>query len=247
MKITKQLTKYNHNTASRGKGDIKYIVMHWVGAVSSAKNNAAYFGGGNRGASAHYFVDATSIYQVVADKDIAWHCGGGLQDQGSSLKKYGAKLHGKATNNNSIGIEMCLDKGSHIAADTYKNAAELVESLQAKYGIDDAHVIRHFDVTGKLCPGTLVKDADWAAWKAKYIAAPKPAAPAPAFNKYKVKTTAALNVRKKADDKSTIVDTLKKGTSITVIGKATGTSIKGNKTWLKISNGYIAEYYTEKS
>jgi N-acetylmuramoyl-L-alanine amidase CwlA len=201
--ITKLISKYNFTKANRKKGDYKFIVLHWVGAVSSAKNNAIYFGGGNRNASAGYFVDPLTIIQIVEDFNISWNCGGGLQDQGSSLKKYGAKFHGKATNTNSIGIEMCLDKAGHIADATYKNAAALIKYLQAEYDIDDDHVIRHFDVTGKLCPGTLVKDADWLAWKKKYLGAAATAvkpAPVPAATPAKKTTKPTLKLGSKGSD-----------------------------------------------
>jgi N-acetylmuramoyl-L-alanine amidase CwlA len=195
--IVKKISAYNHNKANRGKGAIKYIVLHWVGAVSSAKNNAAYFGGGNRGASAHYFIDASSIYQVVEDKNIAWHCGGKFQDQGSTLKAYGHKFYGMAKNTNSIGIEMCLDRSGHIAENTYSNTAELVESLMSKYDIPASRVIRHFDVTGKLCPGSLVKDAEWSAWKKKHIGA---GADASAKDKPKPQGKPATTKRKSVDE-----------------------------------------------
>ena len=37
-KINKKISNYNY-TAYRSR-DIRYIVIHWVGAVSTAKNNA---------------------------------------------------------------------------------------------------------------------------------------------------------------------------------------------------------------
>ena len=56
---------------------IKYIVMHYTGnEEDSAKANANYFQSANRRASAHFFVDNNSIYQSVALKNVAWHCGG---------------------------------------------------------------------------------------------------------------------------------------------------------------------------
>lgn len=73
LPITKYLTTSNKTPS--GNKSIKYIVVHDVGAVSSAKNNAMYFKSQYRGASAHYFVDNDSIYQVVDDKDGAWHVG----------------------------------------------------------------------------------------------------------------------------------------------------------------------------
>jgi hypothetical protein len=70
---------------------------------------------------------------------------------------------------------------------------------------------------------------------------------APTFKKYKVKITAdSLIVRKNASTSAAKVKSLKKGTVVTVTGKTTGTSVGGNKTWLKVSGGYIAEKYTKK-
>ena len=38
------------------KKNVKYIVIHYTGSEGTAANNVSYFNGGNRGASAHYFV-----------------------------------------------------------------------------------------------------------------------------------------------------------------------------------------------
>ena len=71
-KIKKKLSKYNQQ--SRQGNSIRYIVIHYVGAISSAKNNCIYFAGGNRNASAHFFVDS-SIWQCIPLSKAAWHCG----------------------------------------------------------------------------------------------------------------------------------------------------------------------------
>ena len=69
LPIQRKISAYNHYKGN----NIKYIVIHYVGATGTAKNNVDYFYGGDRQASAHYFVDSTSIWQVVREKDIAWH------------------------------------------------------------------------------------------------------------------------------------------------------------------------------
>lgn len=155
-KINKKISSYNHSSRSGRK--IEYIVIHWVGAVSTAKNNGTYFANGNRNASAHYFVDDTSIWQSVEDKNSAWHCGGGLQGSG------GHTYYKKCMNSNSLGIEMCCkrkDGRLYVTDKTIKNTAELVKYLQKKYGITDARVIRHYDVTGKSCPAPFLTAASW--------------------------------------------------------------------------------------
>jgi N-acetylmuramoyl-L-alanine amidase CwlA len=69
MKINKNIT--NTNRTVRNGRKIEYIVIHYVGAVSTAKNNTIYFKDAYRGASAHYFVDDSSIWQCVEEKDRA--------------------------------------------------------------------------------------------------------------------------------------------------------------------------------
>lgn len=158
MKINKKISKYN-NESRQGWG-VKYIVIHYVGAVSTAKNNADYFAGGDRQASAHFFVDEGSIWQSVETDRAAWHCGGPLQGAG------GHTFFGYCTNLNSIGIEMCVVKkdGKYIVkTDTVNNTAWLVQKLMKDFGVTKDHVIRHYDVTGKECPDAYPEYAtgDW--------------------------------------------------------------------------------------
>lgn len=147
LKINKKISDYNNQ--SRYGYSIKYIVIHYVGAVSTAKNNADYFYGGDRQASAHFFVDEDSIWQSVEESRAAWHCGGPLQGPN------GHKYFQICTNLNSIGIEMCVIRknGKYIVKNgTIENTSWLVQHLMSKYNIDSDHVIRHYDVTGKDCP-----------------------------------------------------------------------------------------------
>ena len=159
MKINKKLTPYNFSSVSNKKN--QYIVVHYVGAVSTAKNNVDYYASQKLQASAHYFVDEKEIWQSVEDWNSAWHCGGGLQGSG------GHKFHGICKNSNSIGIEMCVKKTSggewYFEPETVSNTIELVKLLMKKYNIPKSRVIRHYDVTGKICPAPYVDDAKWKA------------------------------------------------------------------------------------
>lgn len=168
MKINKLLTAYNHNAGTVDR--IKYIVIHYVGALGGAEANCKYYASQYIGASAHYYVGFSGeIWQSVEDKNIAWHCG---------AKKY---VHPECRNLNSIGIEMCVcNKGSK--ADTSRDwyfedatvqaAIALTKELMAKYGIDANYVIRHYDVTGKICPNPYVynhTDHTWKNFKAALV------------------------------------------------------------------------------
>lgn len=161
MQINKLLTPYNHNIGTVDR--IRYIVIHYVGATGGARANCEYYAGGSRGASAHYFVDFDgSIWQSVEDRDIAWHCG--------------AKIyrHPECRNSNSIGIEMCV-RNSGSKADTSRDwyfeeatveaAIRLTRELMTKYGIPADHVVRHYDVTGKICPNPYVYNHTRHTWE----------------------------------------------------------------------------------
>lgn len=161
MEIKKKLTP--HNYTAMAKKDNLYIVVHFVGAVSTAKNNADYLYNNNTSASAHYFVDENDIYQVVEDKNKAWHCGGGLQ---SNL---GHTFYQKCTNTNSIGVELCckIKNGDtwYFEDKTIENAIGLIRKLMDKHNIPIERVIRHFDVTGKFCPAPFIDEGVWADFK----------------------------------------------------------------------------------
>ena len=138
-------------------GSIKYIVVHYTGNDGdTAFGNADYFHKNkNLQASAHYFVDEKEVWQSVKEGDTAFHCG---------AKHY---RHSDCRNGNAIGVELCSRKNSgdeyYFKEATVRLAADLVRSLMKKYGIDNAHILRHYDVTGKNCPAPFVEDD--AAWK----------------------------------------------------------------------------------
>lgn len=147
MIINKMITPTNKYI--RSSRPINHIVIHYTGNMTDkAVNNAKYFQQ-SRNSSAHYFVDKTSIWQVVDDKDEAWAVG----------KNYGANnLFGTVNNNNSISIEMCSDN-FEIAKETFNNTVWLTKELMKMYDIPVENVHTHFEVCSKTCPG-------WAGWGA---------------------------------------------------------------------------------
>lgn len=160
IEIRRKITPYNFTALT--KKDIRYIVVHYVGAESAAKNNAEYFFKNKLSSSAHYFVDEKEIWQSVEDYNAAWHCGGGAQGV------YHPYLN-ICTNANSIGIEMCCFKDKNgelkIKDATVQNTVWLIKSLMSKYNILPESVLRHYDVTGKLCPREYVNEENWREFK----------------------------------------------------------------------------------
>ncbi len=139
----------DHMTRGRSRA-IDRIVVHFTATLASARNNATYFARNEKqGASAHYFIDdiTPEIYQSVAEGDTAWHAGNW------------------AMNCRAIGIEV-VSAGEDFSVVEVDKLSWLVRKLMAKYGIGASGVIRHYDVTGKLCPAPYVAASKWAALKA---------------------------------------------------------------------------------
>ncbi|MCR1842746.1 N-acetylmuramoyl-L-alanine amidase [Murimonas intestini] len=211
MQINKLITPYNHYNGRGGQG-IKYIVIHYVGALGGAKENCQYYASGDVGASAHYYVGFSGeIWQSVEDANGAWSVGGGRQSS------EGGAYYGQCTNYNSLSIEMCVHKRNHNTMNatdrdwyfedaTVKSAVELTKYLMSKYGIPADRVIRHYDVNGKTCPNPYVYNHTkhtWAAFKAALAGAstepaPQPSKPDEAGIIYRVQT-GAFKDKKLAD------------------------------------------------
>ena len=127
--------------------------------------------------------------------------------------------------------------------DIYENAMTALrlgnekKELMAKYNIPAANVIRHYDVTGKVCPEPYVRDtAAWNTFKANLATTPAPIA-----SGYLVKITAdVLNVRKGAGTGYKITTQVKKGEVYTIVQEYNG--------WgkLKSGAGWISLNYTKR-
>ena len=145
-RVIHDITKENLSEVprSRGSNKIEFIVVHYLGVPNA--DNPNLYGGGYGG---HYNIKRDgSIYKAADPKTaVVWHCGGGLQGSG------GHSFYQICTNFNSIGIEcgVCY-------TETQESLVWLVSKLMDEYGISADHVIRHYDVTGKICPNPYVKN-----------------------------------------------------------------------------------------
>lgn len=165
--IKEQLANSGNYGGSRNASQIRYLVYHYTGNDGDkAANNAKYFQNNIVKASAHYFVDDTTVWRSVPDLKVAWSVGG--SKYANADKTGGGTMYGVITNTNSISIEMCdtIRNGVYQASEaTLANAAALGRELMEKYHIPIENVYRHFDVTGKHCPSYLVNAQKWAEFK----------------------------------------------------------------------------------
>ena len=148
--------------------EIKYLAIHFTaGSTSkagSARNVRNVFL--SREASADFAVDDVEIVQFNPDINnyYCWAVGDKL-----SAGSGGGRLYGKARNSNTISIEICsnctprtnvsLNHSNHdgwsFTDKELDNAVKLAKILMAKYNIPIDRVVRHYDITGKLCPGLI--------------------------------------------------------------------------------------------
>ncbi|HAX53375.1 MAG TPA: hypothetical protein DCX82_15830 [Lachnospiraceae bacterium] len=244
MQINKLLTKINLKRAGN-TGRIKYIVIHYVGATGGAKANCQYYASQYVGASAHYFVGFSGeVWQSVEDKDIAWHCG---------AKHY---KHPECRNANSIGIELCVrNKGSK--ADTSRDwyfedatvagAVQLTKELMAKYNIPADHVIRHYDVTGKICPNPYVYNHTkhtWQDFKTRISggsSAPVQSSPVKNWHATGTATCGGNSVNVRQSPNGSVLFQLNRGNRFEINGETSGSwaKIKANNTVGWMATQYV--------
>lgn len=227
---TRLANKENYG-GTRSTKNIKYIVVHYTANDGDTdEGNGKYFANNVTKTSAHYFVDDDSVTRSVPDNYTAYHCG---------AKTY---KHRYCRNSNSIGVEICDDikNGVVYPSDkTIKNTLEIVAALMNKYSIPKSNVIRHYDVTGKLCPaywcGTTDKNKKWKTEFWDKLPGGKTAAK-PTTGYLVEINTAALNVRKGAGTSYPVVTTVRKGQVYTIVAQRNGWGqLKSGVGWIKLS------------
>lgn len=144
------LTQNPYSRPGTSTEKIRDIVIHYTGNPgTSAKQNRDYFESlkdtKERKASSHFIVGLDGeIVQCVPTWEIAY-----------------------ASNNRNIdtvSIETChLKADGKYTGDTYRSLVQLTAWLCEKFGLTEEDVIRHYDVTGKICPKYFVDDEQ--AWQ----------------------------------------------------------------------------------
>ena len=182
LTINKNLMNRNHTNMKRTNAQIQWIVLHYVGALGDAYDNTEYYGNNDVGASADFFVGHKGdVWQANDYRNYySWHCGGSYQS--CWTENDGGKYYGVCTNQNSIGIEMCVRKRSTATMNatdrdwyfedaTVNSALQLVAYLMKELNVDINHVITHYMVNRKICPNPWVMDnSKWVKFKADLAA-----------------------------------------------------------------------------
>lgn len=128
----------------------KYILIHetdnYDKGADAIRNRNFYANHPEAECSTHFVVDDHNIVQCLKLNQRAWHVG----------VRYGTPLVPDATNNNTIGIEICVNSdGDYMEA--RQNCIELTKYLMNILSIPASNVIRHYDASVKQCPNKMIK------------------------------------------------------------------------------------------
>ena len=135
-----------HSRTGRDIRRVNDIVIHYVGnAGSTAQANRDWFDSDKSTVSSHFVVGLQGeVIQCVP------------------LNEWSSASNNR--NKDTISIEVCHPTENGKFNDvTYARVVELTAWLCDEFGLDEKDVIRHHDVTGKLCPLYYVEHED--AWK----------------------------------------------------------------------------------
>ncbi|WP_430510812.1 peptidoglycan recognition protein family protein [Gottfriedia solisilvae] len=162
---------------------IKKIVLHWTANPgASAENHQRYFNGtaikNKTYASAHIFVDPNEAICIIPFDEVAYHANDQYERNSRGEVFRGVPELAPNANLLSVGVEMCVERDGSISSATIKRAATVIAALCKAYKLDENDIVRHYDVTHKLCPKPFVDDPE-------------------KFNDFKAQVRAILNPPKK--------------------------------------------------
>ena len=139
----------------RSRLSVDAIVFHYTGNKGdTAAGNASFFarsGDGNtRPAGAHIFIDQKGeAVKSIALNLIAWSVG-----DWEGTANGGGSLHGTYRNANTVSIELC-DIATKDPSKAMIKAVKKVIKYIRKACPNAKVVCRHWDITGKSCPGRM--------------------------------------------------------------------------------------------
>ena len=146
------ITPNKYSRPQKKIGQIKNIVIHWIGnAGTTAENNAKYFDGlkvGKKNSTGKY-IYASSHY-IIGNDGVVVRC----------VPENEVAYHASEANSYSIGVEVCHpDWTGKPTQKAYESLVKLLVELCRKYKLEPTQaIIRHYDVTGKVCPKYYVED-----------------------------------------------------------------------------------------
>lgn len=144
------LTENEYSRPGTKTGRINNIVIHYTANPgSTAMQNRDYF----EGLKDSHLTKASSHFVVGIDGEIV-----------QCVPTWEVAYASNQRNGDTVSIETCHPKeDGKYTKETYRSLVELTAWLCKKFDLSEENVIRHYDVTGKICPKYFVENEG--AWK----------------------------------------------------------------------------------
>ena len=149
--ITEDLLPVNeYSRPGLSTNEITGIVIHYTANPgSTAMENRDYF----EGLKDSHITQASSNFVVGLDGEIV-----------QCVPTWEVAYASNTRNFDTVSIECCHpDETGKFNEATYKSMVQLTAWLCEKFSLTEEDVIRHYDITGKICPKYFVENED--AWK----------------------------------------------------------------------------------
>lgn len=144
------LTVNEYSRPGLSTNEITGIVIHYTANPgSTAMENRDYF----EGLKDSHITQASSNFVVGLDGEIV-----------QCVPTWEVAYASNTRNFDTVSIECCHpDETGKFNEATYKSMVQLTAWLCEKFSLTEEDVIRHYDITGKICPKYFVENED--AWK----------------------------------------------------------------------------------
>ena len=148
--IKNYLTPNEYSRPGLSTNEITGIVIHYTANPgSTAMENRDYF----EGLKDSHITQASSNFVVGLDGEIV-----------QCVPTWEVAYASNTRNFDTVSIECCHpDETGKFNEATYKSMVQLTAWLCEKFSLTEEDVIRHYDITGKICPKYFVENED--AWK----------------------------------------------------------------------------------
>jgi N-acetylmuramoyl-L-alanine amidase CwlA len=155
---------------------VQAVVIHYIGNPNtSAIGNRTYFQGlaaqnalddrPDTYSSSHYIIGLRGeILRLIPETEAAYHAGGRRYTELAAKLFHDEKRGRVFPHDRCVGIEVCHPTiaGDFLPA-TMRSLIDLTIDIANRHGLGIDRVLRHHDVTGKICPRWFVEEPEaWA-------------------------------------------------------------------------------------
>jgi N-acetyl-anhydromuramyl-L-alanine amidase AmpD len=137
---------------------VKAVVIHYNGPEGATPDGMyEWFNSGK--ASSHYAIGLDGeIVQFVPESEEAFACGSEF-----GYTSLATRIFGRWPHDQSIQIEVCnYDKDGRFTAASEKSLVSLTADIVKRYSLPKVGILRHYDVSSKVCPAFHVNNpTEW--------------------------------------------------------------------------------------